>query len=214
MPKLEQDALDQAMGLLEEEGLMLPESFRERLLQYTALLRDWNSRVSLVSQGDLQALEQIHLPDALSLASFVRHATQAGGSYLDIGSGGGFPAIPLSLLLPDLEVVLLERSERKLGFLRKVRGALGLRRVRLLHGSFPEVAAGLQAVLYTARAVERAETVQTSLGTIMDGGAVFLCQSGSLVGFEAELFHVERIEDRWSALGLRRGSLHRITRQG
>ena len=185
-----------------------------QLTEYIFLLRQWNSFVTLVSAGDLPRVEDLHLVDSLSLVSVVQAIVPPGGVLLDIGSGGGFPAIPLAVALPDRRYVLMERSAKKVSFLRKVMGALGLGHVTLIHGSFPEDVPPAPPVAITARAVERAEQVLADVAEVLPEGCTFLCQSGDPAGkLDDGLFHVEQIEDAWTKLGVRRGSLYLVQRR-
>lgn len=194
-------------------GVPLDETQRTQLTQYGFLLRQWNTFVTLVSAGDLAHLEDLHLVDSLSLAPLVRELVAPGEVLLDIGTGGGFPAIPLAVALPDRKFVLMERSAKKVSFLRKVMGALGLGHVSLIHGTFPEAVPPEEPVAMTARAVERADQVLADVAEVLPDTCVFLCQSGDPRGkLDAEMFHVEQIEDAWSRGGARRGTLYLVRR--
>lgn len=189
-------------------GLTLEERQVEQLTQYLFLLRKWSSFTALVSSGNLAELEDLHLVDSLSLVSVVQATTKEGDTLLDIGSGGGFPAIPLAVALADHRFVLMERSLKKVSFLRKVMGALGLGHVTLIHGSFPGDAPEFPPAGITARAVERADQILDEIAAILPPGTVFYCQSGDPSGkLDPEVFHVEHWEDEWNRAGARRGRL-------
>jgi 16S rRNA (guanine(527)-N(7))-methyltransferase RsmG len=201
-----------ALGLLDEQGIAVPRDAVERLDQYHALIREWNPVVSLVSEGDAADGLVAHSVDSLSLAPYVARIAD-GGLLLDIGSGGGFPAIPLKLVLPDLRVTLVERSEKKVGFLRKICGALQLTEVALRLGSFPQAVTDLEEVsAVTARAVEKPGKVFGEIVRRLSPKGVFLCQFAEIPGLDRSMFHVEHVRDEWSAQGLRRGNLHLIQR--
>ncbi len=198
-------------------GIALDARQVEQLTQYGFLLRKWSTFTALVSSGNLAELESLHFVDSLSLVDVVRGNVAPGETLLDIGTGGGFPAIPLAVALPDRKFVLMERSAKKVSFLRKVMGALGLGHVSLIHGSFPEDAPELPPVSITARAVERAEVILADIAEILPDNCVFLCQSGDPTAkLDPGMFHVEQIEDEWTRSGDRRGSLHlvRLREQG
>ena len=196
-----------------ELGVALDESQIAQLTQYGFLMRQWNTFVTLVSAGDLAQLEDLHVVDSLSLAPLVRELVAPGEVLLDIGTGGGFPAIPLAVALPDRKFVLMERSAKKVSFLRKVMGALKLGQVSLINGSFPEAVPPEEPVAMTARAVERADVVLADVAEVLPDGCVFLCQSGDPRGkLDSEMFHVEHFEDAWSRSGARRGSLYLVRR--
>lgn len=198
--------------LLEESGISWGEDASQRLDRYVALVRRYNDYGSLVSHGDLALLESVHVPDSLSLAPFVQRATAGGGDHLDIGTGSGFPAIPLAIALPALSMTLVERSTKKVGFLRQVQGALGLTQLTILQGEFPMVLSRRDFASVTARAVERPERIIKGLVPFIEAGAVFLNQSGE-PGLLRDMFHVEHIQDAWTDTGLRRGELYRIAPQ-
>lgn len=195
-------------------GVVLNARQIEQLTQYGFLLRKWSSFTALVSSGNLAELESLHFVDSLSLADVVRANTAAGETILDIGTGGGFPAIPLAVALPDRKFVLMERSAKKVSFLRKVMGALGLGHVSLIHGSFPADVPEEPPVAITARAVERADTILADIADVLPEGCVFLCQSGDPTGkLDDTMFHVEHWEDQWTHQGDRRGTLHLVRLQ-
>lgn len=204
-----QNLIDQ---LLSQSAIILSEDQLIRLQQYMDLIREWNPYVSLVSKPDIDNLYECHVIDALSLTPFVQQQDPLA-NLLDIGSGAGFPAIPLSIIFPTLSMTLIERSFKKIGFLRKVTGALKLNRIQLIHGEFPRDLPELNPIIITARAVERPELITPIILDYMRPEMTFLCQSGQIQAIDLELFHVERIEDEWQQNGLRRGTLHRITKR-
>jgi 16S rRNA (guanine527-N7)-methyltransferase len=105
-----------------------------QLQQYAELLLDWNRRVNLTGARTLdQVRAQIADADSLLAASWA-----SVNRVIDIGSGGGLPAIPLALARPDIQLTLLEANARKSAFLKHVAGTLGLRNVAILSGRAEE----------------------------------------------------------------------------
>lgn len=198
--------------LLERADVPMDADLEARLEQYFGLIRQWNGFVSLVSQGDLAKLEENHVADSLSLVPYVWRACGENGLLLDVGSGAGFPALVLKMALPGLRVVLVERSERKVGFLRTAVGALKLEGVEIRCGEFPGVAEGIVPQALTARAVEKPERVLRDVARWLPAGCTFLCQLGAPEGSFREMFHVEHIRDEWSEAGVRRGELYLVRR--
>ena len=199
-------------GLLGAAGADVGPGAMSALRKHIELVREWNHVVSLVSRRDVGKLFEAHVIDSLSLAPIlVELGAGRGKRLLDIGSGGGFPGIPLKIVLPELALVLVERSERKVGFLRRAVGMLGLQGVDVLWGQFPaEWRTADRADFVTARAVERPQRVGKAILKLVKAGAVFLCQSGDPTSWVGEGFHVEHVEDDWSRAGFRRGPLHLI----
>jgi 16S rRNA (guanine527-N7)-methyltransferase len=95
--------------------------------RYIALVRRQSSRLAIVARGDIGRLYTRHLLDSLNPLSFF---DAPAGSLLDVGSGGGFPGIPLGIAWPGAQVTLLESREKKVGFLELVIRQLGLPNVR------------------------------------------------------------------------------------
>lgn len=192
---------------LQEAGILVTPRAEELLRRYLALVREWNTFVSLVSRQDVDRLESVHLPDSVSLAPWVRACWDGNGPVLDIGSGGGFPAVPLQILFPQIPFHLVERSDKKVGFLRQVVSALGLDRTVIFHGEYPGVIKGAQPGLVMTRAVENPERIARSVARHLPPNGVFLCLSSVNAAAFGPKFHVEHVDDWWKTHGYRRGTL-------
>jgi 16S rRNA (guanine(527)-N(7))-methyltransferase RsmG len=106
------------------------------LLNYAAALHEASRRVALVSTADRDRILDRHLRESLDPA-FVGRLPE-GAALLDVGSGGGLPAIPLGILRPDLELTLVEPREKKVRFLERMILSLGLH-ARTVAGRIEEV---------------------------------------------------------------------------
>lgn len=199
--------------IAEVRGRRSREEIEADLEAYLALVREWNAFASLVSAGDLGARLEAHVLDSLSIAAYVAEGCRDGGVWLDVGSGGGFPAIPVKAALPDTRVRLVERSAKKVGFLRQAAARLDLQGVTIVQGAFPEAGGEGGVAVVTSRAVENPERVGKALAARLPEGAVYLCQrERAPERLDGPMFHVERVRDAWDARGLRRGPLWRIRR--
>ena len=94
---------------------------RDKLAQYLEELRIWASRTNLVGSTEDAALRR-HVDDSLAAATYLPD----GSRVVDLGSGAGFPGIPLAIQRPDLDLLLVEIRERRVHFLRHVVRSLGL----------------------------------------------------------------------------------------
>jgi len=125
-----------------------------QLLQLRHELLDWNTRINLTAITDPEEVLLKHVLDSLSLLE-VYHTQQA--RVLDIGSGAGFPGLPLAIARPGWEIVLLEATGKKVHFQRHIIQELALHNVAAIHGRAEELAhrAEYRASfdLVTARAV-------------------------------------------------------------
>ena len=126
----------------------------DQLTQHYAMMRAWNARINLTRIIEPEEAARLHYADSLYGGQFI----EAARNLIDLGSGAGFPAIPLAVLRPDVPVTALEANHKKALFLREVQDALGL-------SNFSVVAERLEAFdlasfdLLTSRAIDRAETV-------------------------------------------------------
>lgn len=117
-----------------ELGLSLPPSARDALLRYGALLLRWSRVHNLTAVRDLDEVLTLHLLDALSLVGPLRERWPTGAPrLLDVGSGGGVPAVPLAILLPAWRVVALDKVAKKVAFLTQVRVELQLSNLEPVH---------------------------------------------------------------------------------
>jgi len=210
--KIMNSIIEQCRTLLAESGVTPLDNMAEQLDRLAALIREANMVLSLVSAKDARHLEDRHIADALSLVPWVLAYAGPTGSLLDIGSGGGFPALPIKVVIPGLQVTLVERSVKKVGFLRRAVGALGLTGVTVLHGEYPKAGICKRYDVITARAVEKPDRIFKAVLAEVAQGAVFMSQSGNPGTGLSDMFHVELIHDAWTAAGLRRGPFRVIRR--
>jgi len=101
----------------------LPDAVCEQLCQFLDLTVTWNSRVDLTAARDADELVDLTLADALVLG--MAPSSEASDAWLDVGSGGGAPGIPLGLIRPDLGLQLCEPRDKRVAFLRTSLVALG-----------------------------------------------------------------------------------------
>ena len=198
--------LQDAIDLLQTHGFSINTEQYDKLHAYAALVKKWNPIVGLVSRGDEEHILDRHVVDSLSLGPYIRKLA-ANGEYWDIGSGGGFPAIPVAIINPGVPSILIERSDKKLGFLRKAIAVLNLPSLHPIHGEFPHTTPNSIPTVITCRAIDKPERFAKSLTPLLAHGATLLWQSPVPQGW-LKMFHVEQCLDQWTASNLRRGSLH------
>ena len=198
--------------LLAADGVRQLDDAEPQLAAYLGLVREWNGLAHLVSERDESDLVERHLIDSLSIAGAVQAGLQ-DGYWLDLGSGGGFPAIPVKLVLPNAPLVMVERSAKKVGFLRKAVARLGLHDAEIVHASFPEQVPERGPDVITMRAIERPErVVAAALELLAPGGELLALQREDRMTHDPT-FHVEHVRDGWTDAGLRRGALLRVRRK-
>ena len=113
-------------------GIELNEHQKEQFDQYYELLVEWNKVMNLTGITEYEEVNLKHFTDSLSIARVKdMHQVQ---SVIDIGTGAGFPGIPLKIVYPELEVVLLDSLNKRIKFLDEVIRTLGLEKIRTIHG--------------------------------------------------------------------------------
>ncbi len=176
------------------------------LQKFGDAISEWNDYAHLVSSGDLHQ-KGAHIVDSFSLAPLITSALEPDGALLDIGSGAGFPAIVLKIVLPELRVVLMERDRKKAAFLRKTVGMLCLGNVEVVNGSFPTAVPDGDYGAITARAVENPSAVLPAIRRFLTPKCCFISQSPNGDEYFGDGFDIKVVDDDWDRLGFRRGSV-------
>ena len=116
-------------------GVQLTSAQQEQLLAYLALLIKWNKAYNLTAVRDPDEMVSRHLLDSLSIVEFVR---AAGDNWLDVGSGGGMPGIPLAILFPERRFTTLDSNGKKTRFQTQVKLELKLANLEVVHSRVEE----------------------------------------------------------------------------
>ena len=113
--------------MLIAEYFKLTERQAEQFAQLDALYRDWNSKINVISRKDIDNLYEHHVLHSLAIAKLLPF--QPGSSIMDVGTGGGFPGIPLAILFPECQFLLIDSIGKKIKVASEVAQALGLTNV-------------------------------------------------------------------------------------
>ncbi|WP_460217948.1 16S rRNA (guanine(527)-N(7))-methyltransferase RsmG [Psychroserpens sp. MEBiC05023] len=111
-----------------------PDLTENQMLQFEkleALYKDWNLKINVVSRKDIDELYLRHVLHSLGIAKVLRF--EPGSNILDVGTGGGFPGIPLAILHPECQFHLVDSIAKKLKVVNEVSDALGLTNVKTTH---------------------------------------------------------------------------------
>jgi len=107
----------------------------------TPLYEEWNSKINVVSRKDIDKLQLHHVLHSLAIARFADMAElfRPGTKVMDVGTGGGFPGIPLAIMYPQVEFLLVDSIGKKIKVVQEVADALGLKNVRAVKSRAEEI---------------------------------------------------------------------------
>ena len=187
-------------------GIRLTGGQLEKFRVYCDELIEWNRRLNLTAVRERDQIMLKHFLDSLSVLLVWREA--GAGRAIDVGSGAGFPGVPLKIVCPDLHLVLLEATGKKVDFLRHIIERLKLERVTAIHGRAEDL--GRQAGhrerydLVLARAV-------AALPELLEYGLPFAALGGLMIAHKGAAAPQE-VHESQLALSILGGRLERLAR--
>ena len=106
----------------------------QQISQFTSLYDlylDWNSKINVISRKDIENLYEHHVLHSMAIAQIINF--KPGTTVLDVGTGGGFPGIPLAILFPEVKFTLIDSIGKKIKVANEVATAIGLKNIVLKH---------------------------------------------------------------------------------
>lgn len=126
----------QLIALGAEVEIIINENQAERLIAYMDRLLEKNKHINLTRITAEDEFIKLHLLDSLTLLKLIKNPQ---ANILDVGTGGGFPGIPLAIMLKDAEVTLMDSTKKKLNVVQSIAQELGIENVQILHGRAEEL---------------------------------------------------------------------------
>ncbi|MCI9284281.1 MAG: 16S rRNA (guanine(527)-N(7))-methyltransferase RsmG [Muribaculaceae bacterium] len=121
---------------------------REQFAALGVLYPEWNEKINVISRKDIGNLYSHHVLHSLAIAKFFTPA--AGTTFIDLGTGGGFPGIPLAIMWPECRFHLIDRIGKKIKVASSIAEAIGLDNVTFQHGDIGECALKVDFVVSRA----------------------------------------------------------------
>jgi len=185
---------------LEQLIKYFPNLSEEQIIQFTALRElytDWNSKINVISRKDIDNLYEHHILHSLGIAKVIKFAP--GTNIMDLGTGGGFPGIPLAILFPECKFHLVDSIGKKIKVATEVSNSIGLKNVKLSHSRGEEIKDKYHFVVTRAvmPLIDLMKTVKKNIGNeqfnLLPNGIIAL-KGGEL---NAEMASMKNICTTW-----------------
>ena len=185
-------------------GIELSDVQKDQFNRYYDLLIEWNDKINLTAITDKQEVIKKHFEDSLSISSVID--MNAVNSVIDVGTGAGFPGIPLKIVFPSLKLTLLDSLNKRINFLNTVVDELGLSDVSAIHGRAEEYG---RDVVYRESYDLCVSRAVANLSTLSEFCLPFVKVGGYFVSYKSEKADIEYIEAK-NAINLLSGGNVRI----
>lgn len=176
-----------------------------QFISYYELLIDWNSRMNLTAITEFEDVLKKHFIDSLSLISAVSDLAQKQYDLIDVGTGAGFPGIPLKIAFPNLKITLLDSLNKRIQFLNEVICKLELQDIEAVHGRAEDFAKPDQFRERFDLCVSRAVA---NLATLSEYCIPFVKSGGFFISYKSEKVNVE-LEEAKKAISVLGGSFQK-----
>jgi len=173
-----------------------------QLRQLEGLYKEWNEKINVISRKDIDALYEKHVLHSLAIAALC--SFDDGAQVVDIGTGGGFPGIPLAIFFPKVNFLLVDSIGKKIKVVREVADATGLKNVTAVHGRVEEIK-GRTFDFAVSRAVAPLGDLWRWISPLIRLGQAsdefpngLICLKGGDLTKEIEESQLKRIVQAWS----------------
>ncbi len=190
---------------LKEIDIVLNEYQVEQFMKYYDMLIEKNKVMNLTAITDPEEVIDKHFIDSLAIHKFINWKTD--GRVIDIGTGAGFPGIPLKIAFPDISIVLLDSLNKRIKFLNEVVDELGLENIECIHGRSEDIARKIEYREKFDYCVSRAVANLSSLSELC---IPFVKVGGYFVSYKAGNSK-EEIENAQNAVNKLGGKVEKLT---
>lgn len=168
---------------LNEFGIELTAEMEEQFLLYYNILIEWNSFMNLTAITDFDEVLKKHFTDSVSLIRAIPDLGEKRFKVIDVGTGAGFPGIPLKIVFPNISVVLLDSLNKRVNFLNEVISKLQLTDITAMHGRAEDFAQNKEYRESFDLCVSRAVA---NLATLSEYCLPFVKKNGRFISYKSE----------------------------
>ena len=163
----------------EEINIVFTEEELQKFYKYMQLLIEWNEKINLTAIVEPEEIILKHFIDSLTILKYI----DKDKTLIDIGTGAGFPGIPVKIMRPDIEVTLLDSLNKRIYFLEEVINQLGLKNIETVHARIEEYGKNREYResydIATSRAVANLTTLSEYMLPMVKVGGISICMKGS-----------------------------------
>ena len=167
-----------------EINIVFTEEQLQKFYQYMNLLIEWNEKINLTAIVEPKEIILKHFIDSLTIIKYI----EPNKSVIDIGTGAGFPGIPVKIMREDLDITLLDSLNKRIHFLNEVIQKLELKNITAIHARIEEFAKNKQYReafdVATSRAVANLTTLSEYMLPMVDLKGMVICMKGSEINEE------------------------------
>ena len=180
--------MDQFENELKELRIVLSDVQKQQFEEYYKLLVEWNEVMNLTAITDYKDVMKKHFFDSLTVVRAYPEILTEAVSVIDIGTGAGFPGIPLKIAFPQIRLTLLDSLQKRLKFLQEVSDKLELGEIQMLHGRAEDYAKQPEFREHFDLCVSRAVA---NLSTLSELCLPYVKENGKFIPYKAEKAEAE-----------------------